>query len=80
MITSEPIVHDQKNKRTAAERQAAVESDVITLENIVGSTRKQTIQQRLDHYKISGASIAVILDGEIDWAEGYGVVKPGTLT
>jgi CubicO group peptidase (beta-lactamase class C family) len=46
-----------------------------------------TIAARLEHYKVPGVSVAVINDGKLEWARGYGVtsvdggkpVTPGTL-
>jgi len=34
---------------------------------------KWTLAERMDHYKVPGLSIAVINDGRIEWARGYGV-------
>lgn len=31
-----------------------------------------TIEERMEHYKITGVSIAVISDFKLDWAKGYG--------
>ena len=35
-------------------------------------TLKWSLKQRMDYYKIQGLSIAVINDGKIEWAKGYG--------
>lgn len=35
------------------------------------------LADRMAHYKIPGASIAIINNGEIEWAKGYGVTRAG---
>jgi CubicO group peptidase (beta-lactamase class C family) len=39
--------------------------------------RRWTLAERMDHYKNPGLSIAVINDGRIEWARGYGVKTAG---
>ncbi len=34
----------------------------------------QTIQQRMEHYGVPGASIAVVKNNKVIWSEGYGVM------
>src|SRR5690606_19674239 len=36
-----------------------------------------TLAERMAHYKVPGVSIAVIRDGKIAWAKGYGVLQAG---
>src|SRR3546814_511057 len=36
-----------------------------------------TLAERMAHYKVPGVSIAVIRDGRIAWARGYGVLQAG---
>ena len=36
-----------------------------------------TLAERMVHYKVPGVSIAVIRDGKIAWAKGYGVLQAG---
>lgn len=36
-----------------------------------------TIQERMAHWNVPGLSIAVIRDGKIAWAKGYGVLQAG---
>ena len=36
-----------------------------------------TLVERMSHYNIPGVSIAVINNGEIEWARGYGVRENG---
>jgi CubicO group peptidase (beta-lactamase class C family) len=37
-----------------------------------------TLQERMAHYGVPGVGIAVIHQGRIDWARGYGVAEAGT--
>jgi CubicO group peptidase (beta-lactamase class C family) len=37
----------------------------------------QTLQDRMAAYHVPGVSIAVIHDGSIEWAQGFGVAQPG---
>ena len=34
-----------------------------------------TITERLQHYKVAGASVAVVSQGKVEWARGYGVAS-----
>ena len=38
----------------------------------------KSITERMSRYKVPGISIAVINDGKIEWARGYGVIEKGT--
>src|SRR5688500_20288713 len=35
------------------------------------------LADRMAHYAVPGVSIAVINDGQLDWAKGYGVLEAG---
>ncbi|HAF31162.1 MAG TPA: serine hydrolase [Bacteroidales bacterium] len=37
--------------------------------------KKYTIAERMEHYKVPGISIAVVKDGELHWAKGYGIAN-----
>lgn len=41
------------------------------------STRTVTIAERMRQYRIPGLSVAVIDEGRIEWAKGYGVAEQG---
>jgi CubicO group peptidase (beta-lactamase class C family) len=43
-----------------------------------GEKGPASIQDRMAHYKVPGASVAVIRRGSIAWAKGYGVTEAGT--
>lgn len=40
--------------------------------------RKKELVERMNHYKVPGFSIALIDQGELAWAKGYGVVEAGS--
>lgn len=44
------------------------------------SIQKFNIEDRMDYYKVPGVSIAVIEDGKIKWAKGYGYANTKTGT
>ncbi len=37
-----------------------------------------TISQRMAHYKVPGISVAVVKDGQLAWAKGYGIANNKT--
>ncbi len=37
-----------------------------------------SIAERMDYYDVPGLSLAVVDNGEVDWAAGYGVIESGT--
>lgn len=63
-------------------KQISTSEDYSKFENglIVNSegdtvTNRQSIQRRLEHYKVPGASVAIYENGQIVWTKGYGVQK-----
>jgi len=46
-----------------------------TFRNLV--TRRHSIEESLTRYNVPGLSIAVINDGQLEWAKGYGVREAG---
>ncbi len=59
-------------------RIARVESGLLPPVLIQGEpTPVMTLAERMSHYNIPGVSIAVINNGEIEWARGYGVRERG---
>ncbi len=65
--------HAQKsNTDTTADFIRKVENGLTTPIHIIGD-KTWSIEERLKHYGIPGASIAVIHNGKIAWAKGYGV-------
>ena len=55
----------------AAARRAAVENGLFGAFRIEGAT--WSLEERMEHYGVTGLGIAVIRDSKIDWAAGYGV-------
>ncbi len=43
-----------------------------------GQATAMKLTERLAHYKVPGVSVAVINDGKLEWAKGYGVVEVGS--
>jgi CubicO group peptidase (beta-lactamase class C family) len=61
-----------------AERIRRVENGLLAATAIKGQQpAKMTIADRMEHYKVPGVSIAVINNGSIEWARGYGVLEQG---
>lgn len=62
-----------------AERQRAVETGLLPAVVLEGrDVPTYSLQQRMTHYGIPGVSLAVINDGIVEWADGYGVLRSGT--
>ena len=64
---------------TAAARQRGVERGLLPRVAVPGET-PATIEDRMRHYHVPGVSIAVINDGRVEWARGYGVTEFGGRT
>lgn len=58
-----------------ASRIAAVENGLMPQVLVKGEPRpKWSLAERMAHYHVPGVSIAVVVDGKIAWAKGYGVL------
>ncbi len=67
------------SSETVAERQRAVEESLLPAVIVAGdSVPTYPIAARMENYKVPGISIAVINDGRIEWARGYGVQRVGS--
>jgi len=67
------------NSTVIKEHVKRVENGLLPAVRIKGSEIKRcNIIERMNHYRIPGLSIAVINDGRIEWAKGYGVKENGT--
>ncbi len=64
-------------KDALAECIARVESGLLPAVVIRDQVTGMTIADRMKHYKVPGVSIAVINNGKIEWAKGYGVTEAG---
>ena len=59
---------------------SSLEKEIITIENgltrafvrATESVKTYSILERMEYYKIPGLSIAVVIDGKLRWAKGYG--------
>ena len=61
-----------------ADRIARVEKGLMRPSYITGQpTPRFTIEERLRDYNTAGVSVAVMHNGKIEWAKGYGVVRAG---
>lgn len=62
-----------------SDRIARVERGLLRGSYIAGQPiQRYTIEERLREYRTPGVSVAVMHDGKIEWAKGYGVVRTGT--
>ncbi|MBK6345126.1 MAG: beta-lactamase family protein [Bacteroidales bacterium] len=55
-----------------------ITENLIVGDQFLNSYKKATLEERLAFYKIPGISIAVIDNGEINWARGFGYKDVGT--
>ncbi|MBA3532004.1 MAG: beta-lactamase family protein [Ardenticatenales bacterium] len=60
-----------------AEKQHAVEQNLVANAIIVEGLSQGpfTLAERMAHHKVPGLSVAVINEGRIEWAKGYGVLE-----
>lgn len=58
-----------------------IETNLLPKIQVVGRTyQPSTIDERLAHYKVPGISVAVVKDGKLAWAKGYGIANKKTRT
>ena len=62
------------------ERIARVEKGLLPAVVIKGQSNAMAIAERMAHYNVPGVSVAVINDGKLEWAKGYGVTEAGGTT
>lgn len=63
---------------TVSERRMRVEQGLTAVLQIAGrAPEKFSLAQRMERYGVPGVALAVVDDGEVSWAGGYGVVTPG---
>lgn len=63
-----------------AGRQRAVEQGLLPAVVVAGDPDPAgAIHERMKHYRVPGVSIAVINDGAVEWAKGYGVRRAGSV-
>ncbi len=69
-----------QSKPTVAQRMVRVESGLMPAVIIKDQVATMTLLDRMKHYKVPGVSVAVINDGKVEWAKGYGVTEAGGST
>ncbi|WP_394748921.1 serine hydrolase [Spongiimicrobium salis] len=63
----------KSSKNEANDLIKRVETGLTTAQVYVEGDATSSIEERMEHYGIPGASIAVIHNGEVVWAKGYGI-------
>ncbi len=60
------------------ERRQRVEHGLSAVLQVAGRpVEHHSLAARMDRYRVPGAAVAVVDDGELSWASGYGVVRAG---
>jgi CubicO group peptidase (beta-lactamase class C family) len=79
-VSAQTVSKTSRDKSSAVEeRIKRVENNLLPPVRIKGDPQgRMNIAERMKHYKVLGVSIAVINDGKIEWARGYGVREVGT--
>jgi CubicO group peptidase (beta-lactamase class C family) len=52
-----------------------IENGLLTAVVIRGQPSELKLTERMAHYGVPGVSIAIINDGQVEWAKGYGVLE-----
>lgn len=66
-----------QGKTDVAARIERVEKGLLPAVVIKDQTMAMTMADRMKHYKVPGVSVAVVNDGKIEWAKGYGMTEAG---
>lgn len=78
LLATLPTLAFGQRPADVADRIARVERGLMRPSYIAGqSVQHYTIEDRLQNYRTPGVSVAVMHDGKIEWAKGYGVVRAG---
>jgi len=78
VISQSSIVRDRNSRDVAlAEKIRRVENGLLPPVFVKGRSRRMNLLERMKFYKVPGVTIAVINDGRIEWAKGYGVKRAG---
>ena len=73
LLASSCTVCNSSAMEDSESRQRAVEHGLVPIVRIADHPVHWTIDERLQHYACPGAAVAVMHDGRLDWAAGYGV-------
>ena len=65
----------QAQNHKAAE---AIENSLEPYIQVKGKVKKYNLLKRMEYYKVPGVSIAVVRNGKISWAKGYGLANTKT--
>lgn len=64
--------------RSEAARIRVFETSLRPAVSVAGQPEQRwTLQERMEHWKVPGVSVAVIRNGKVAWAKGYGVLQVG---
>lgn len=55
-----------------------VENGLLPAVVVKGKKNEMSLAERMKYYKTPAVSVAVVNDGKIEWAKGYGVVEAGS--
>ncbi|HST58432.1 MAG TPA: serine hydrolase domain-containing protein, partial [Longimicrobium sp.] len=55
-----------------------VENGLLTYHVVRGETPGRPIEERMRYHRVPGVSVAVINDGRIEWARGWGEAEAGS--
>ena len=72
------IVISCKNKKTIESNSEIndIENGLLPSIQVKGDSLKNfNLLDRMEHYKVPGVSIAIVENGEIKWAKGYGIAN-----
>lgn len=64
-----------QNETALTSRIQRVETGLLPMVRIKGKSSAMKLSERMAHYNVPGLSVAVINDGKIEWARGYGVIE-----
>ena len=79
LAAAEPVAEPVADSALAA-RITRVESGLLPAARLTGDTSEPwTLARRLLVHRVPGVSVAVIADGQLAWARGYGVARSGDL-
>ncbi len=68
-----------QDQEKIAEEIAAIEQHLIRGIQLEGEDKAMyTLNDRMEYYKVPGLSIAVVENGELRWAKGYGIANTNT--
>lgn len=71
--------HAMCDNQELESRLSRIENGILGAVQIEGRPlRIYSIKERMDHYGVPGVSVAVVNDGRVEWARGYGAAEKGT--